>query len=1123
MSFVLREARDEFRAGMRSGVVPLIYVLLTGYLLLVLSKADYLRDMGAVDIPRNAGSLVYLMTAGDSFFLFFAWAWVFAQPVLRDRAARLHEVVLAAPVPLRQLLAARYVGALGVALVIGSSQIAGFLLAPLLEWIGAVPPGSFAAPPWRAFAWASLVFTLPLAAGAGALYFIAAMKSRSVGGPFAVAAVLMTCWMVAIIVLKDGHVDQFFATVLDPSGFTETEWQVKEHWTPREKMTSLVALTPALLWNRLLWCGMPLLILASVVWRARREALVLERTPEVSARTVRSPRHLPASFQAPVGIAVAAWQQALWSETAWQTRSMFGRRGLWLAIALLFLVGMAAAFVHGIQNAYGPLVPRPELVTPLLKTNFYLIIVFIVAGLAGQAARRDEQPGLVEMFDAAPAPGYVRLVGRALATAALTTALALVPAASGIAVTALAAPWSLDVVSPLAYQLTTLVPALFEIAALTLLAHALIRRPGPAYAASMLAAFILVVNHEAELVTYPPFQIGLPVQIGWSGLTGLAAWAEKLAVSDGFKLSVAILLLALAAMLAQRGTDEGWRVRWRAFRSRLPGRAGGAALAASVALFAFAQVLHQRYVVEGGYETLEEKIAGDAAWEARWLAQQGALAVEGGSVELEVDAVRRLLIGRWRLSGVRATGNTLHAELPLGFQLSAVRVQGHEIRAEVKHDHLAAPLGDCPAVGCEVEIAWTLPAAGWDVEHRPSWLLESGFWLLASEVMPRLGFDADRVLRTPHERARFGLAAEVALPAWFAALPSGAVAPAGQWTWRVSVAGDSRSGATSGPLDFADARSAVLARSEYEGGDGGFAVLHDRSRQAVAALVAEDVASMRACVARRIGQAPAIETVAQWPRELGETSVSDRWLLLAEDPHWDVADKGTGRWVRRAEIATAMARRVVQDAADLRQGAGASWLSEGLPGAIGLLCVGEADGIAALEALLSRGADRVTQALAGSKVPVGPLALARTGGWAADYAPLAALDWVANQHPAQLEELLKNLRGSGDITQVLTRLAGKPATDLFLGPPNASDIRVASQRTMLTGERWRWSAGDWLPAGSTPQPWRLHATDGGLEIARGQDALLSRAGSGQANAILLDAWPSYERSPLDNAAGTGPR
>jgi len=282
MRLFFYEAGHAFRAGLRGGVVPMVFVVLSGYLLLMLSNADNINQMGAIDIPRNAPGLVYLMTSGDTFFLFFAWAWVFAQTVVRDRSAQLDEVTLALPVRLDVLLAARYAGALGVALVIGCSQIAGFLAVPLLAWVGMVPAASVAPPPWGAFAWANVLFTLPLAAGAGALYTLAAIRTRSMGGPLAVAAALMTCWMVAMVVFKSGHMDPFWATLMDPSGYAEAEHQVLDNWTPQQKATALLELTSALAWNRLLWCGLPVLALVWCLRRVQRQQLVLGQAPTLS-------------------------------------------------------------------------------------------------------------------------------------------------------------------------------------------------------------------------------------------------------------------------------------------------------------------------------------------------------------------------------------------------------------------------------------------------------------------------------------------------------------------------------------------------------------------------------------------------------------------------------------------------------------------------------------------------------------------------------------------------------------------------------------------------------------------------------------------------------------------------
>ncbi len=1121
MNFFLREAWNEFRAGLRGGVLPLVYVVLSGYILIVMTSADNLQQMGAMDIPRNAPGLVFLMTSGDAFFLFFAWAWIFAQPIVRDRKVHLHEVVLAAPISLRSLLAARYMGALGVALLLGTSQILGFLAAPLLEAVGAVPPGSVANAPWPAFGWAALVFTLPLAAGAGALYFIAALRTRSVGAPFAVAALLMAFWMVAMIVFKEGHADPFLVTVLDPSGFAEAEHQVVDQWTPHQKSTALLALTPALLWNRLIWGAVPLALLAFSIIRATRESLVLGRgakhpSPRRATRA-RNPVTLPEPLPDPIGM--PSWWKAVIAESRWQVRQCIARRSLWGAVGFLVLLAVAAGFAHGIHHAYGPMVARPEYTSPVLLRTFYLIVVFMVAAMVGMAARRDEQPGLSEMFDAAPAPDSVRLTGRAVATLTIAGICSLVPAAGAI-ITALLTTQDSRLLLPVVHQMTILLPAILEMAAITLLLHAVIRHPGTAHAAAILAAFIMVVNFEVGLVNYPPWQIGRGVGISLSGLTGFSPWIEKILAGNSFKLAVVVTLIALAAAANRRGTDEGWRSGMRRFRAGLLGRPGAAAVVGMIALAASSIWLHQRFVTEGGYETKEQRQAKDASWESRWLQRQGSFSVKGGEVVLAVLPDAGELRGRWRLEGVRAEEGEIHALLPTGFELLDAQVDGRKISATVDDDHLVLPLPARQDAESTVNLSWRLPASGWNTgDHddpaQPSWLVGESFWLRAREVMPRLGFDAQRVIRAATDRSRQGLPPHFTLPSYRSSLPYSAVAPVGQWKWRVEINGreaDARQGRIEGLLDFAALASPNARVTRVDG----VTLIHDATRARDALAVAEDLSDMRACVARRLGRAPVVDTVAQWPRglptESGDAAVAGATLLLAEEPHWDVADAGTGRLARRADIAAALARRVIDDASDLREGEGSLWIGEGLPGAVGLLCVAEADGADALLALLSRGAQTTTKALAKADNPVGPLAHAVRNEWAADYAALAALNWASRLSPEDITTLTESVRHSGDIAGSLAAMFGQDAAATYLGPPNAVDLHV--QKAGTGGERWTWRGGGWQPLAACPAP-RGVGVDGKRLVWSDQPKPPS------APALMLDDWPAYEREPRDNMA-SGP-
>ncbi|WP_402718059.1 hypothetical protein [Janthinobacterium rivuli] len=1110
-----REAGSEFAFGLRSGVIALIFIGLTAYLLMVLSHAGYLRQMGAADIPRNAPSLVYMMTSGDAFFLLFAWAWVFAQPVMRDRQAQLQELVMAAPVSLRALLLGRFLGAAAVAMLLGSSQVLGFLMAPVLEWLGIVPAGSVGPTPWAALAWAWLVFVVPGSLGCGALYLIAGLRTRSLAGPFAAAAALMMCWMFAMIVLKDAHMDPFWSTLLDPTGFAEAESQAL-NWTPHEKSTALLALTPALVLNRLLWCGLPLLWLGWTVLRARREQLVLERPARqrrVAARV--------ASAAAPVAVPAAAvptrWLLAAWAESCWQCRQALARKGLWLAAGGLVLIGVAGAYAHVVGHADGPLVPRAELLAPLMLKMMYLLVAFVVAGAAGLIVRRDGVEGFGEMLDAAPAPDGVRLAGRAAAVFAMTAVFALVPGVSGVLVVLLSAPGGVDPLLPLTYQLAVMLPALLEMAAMMVLMHALIRPAGLAYASSMLVAFIFIVNHELELVAYPPAEVAIPAHVLMSGLTGWAPWTERLLAGDAWKLACALLMLALAGLAAPRGTDGRWRVALRQARARLMGPVGLAGLAAVLALAVLGPWQHLRLVEQGGYRSLDGELADAAAWERRWLAQAAPFSATGGDLAIDLSPADATVRGEWRLHGVVALHGVLQLELPRGLHGLQASVGGKPVPLREDGEHAELSLPACAAPGCELLLRWQVAARGWDAKGAPPWMLAGGVWARAADLAPRLGLDRERIVRAPNDRIALDLPAQwPALPPAAAVAATGiapAPASAGAWRWTVrrqdGASTATQRGVAAGALDFAAWWTPQAQSSQV----AGLVLFHDAGRAATAQAVGADVADMRRCVARRLGQAPAVREVLQMPRGMGNTALVDGRLLLPEGPGWDVAQAGTGRALRRADIAAAMARQHFIAQTGLRGADGALWLTQGMGGAIGLLCAGDAGGVSALSALLLRGADAATQSLAASAIPVGAAPEAVANGWLKDYAPLALLAWAAARTPQEIDALLAQVKSGGSVPDAVRHVDAAQA-EALLGAPRAVDLRLRGARIAAV-QAWRWRDGGWreeTPAQTRAHPVRVTWRDGVLAF----DAPGEVLSDGGAPWLMLDAVPGFERAPKDN-------
>ena len=1133
LRFAATEAWHEFRAGCRGPLIPIAFPGLIAYLMLVLLNADYLRDLGATDVPRNSPHLVYLMVAGQAVWLLFVWAWLFAQVVVRDRTAGLHEVVLSAPVSLPALLAGRYLGALVLACVLSLATGIGFLLVPPLGALGVFSPDTVGPQPVFAIGHSLLILTLPSAAGLGALFLCAAIRTRGVAGPFACAAALMLVWMVAMVVVRGGDANPALASLLDPFAYAEAEEQ-SNLWTPREKAVGVLQMTPPLLANRLLWTFPPLLLLGIVLRRVGRERLTLERAPAARApdgaarETTREPAHPGAP---PLGAPVRpSWLGATWNEAAWHLALSFRGWGTPLALLVLAAMGVGGSFVHIVLHADGPFLPRPDLIEPLLTDFYYLVIVFMVAGFVGAMARRDDCAGFGEIADAAPAPLGSRVAGRALAAAGVTVVFALTPVLAVWFVTLISIPGAFSFLDPTLHFGLLLAPALLELCALVLLAHALIRHAGAAHAVGMICAFFVVVNHELGVTSYPPALVGVPPSITLSELSGWAPWLSYVLTADLFKLAVAVAIVALAWLAWPRGTALTAPLRWRTGMGRLGGGAGALAAGAIALAIGVHAVLHEQLVEVGGYESAAAETAVDAAWEARWWATAAPFAVAGGEAIIEIDPAARRATARWRLDGVRSTSRTLHGSLPHGAEIARATVDGREASATVALDHFALPLDACgpAAEGCTVELEVTARGAGWSAEGESPWLHPSGVRLRAADLLPTLGHDADRLVRAPRERRAHGLDATPGDAPAGALAPAAGVAPAGEWRWSVTFAGGGRdserpggaavaaTGRTDGPLDFA---AAWWPDAPVETRRGGLTALHGPERTSDTAGVLDDLAAMHACVEATLGRAPAVRTVLQAPRERGETALHGDLLWLPEDEAWDIAGEGFGRWQRRATIAAAIAAREMADGADLRKEPGEDWLRVGVPGWIGLECVRLEDGVNAWLALQARASDQVVEALGALDAPAVGVAAAGDAHWVQEYTPLATVGWVESVGPtaaaAAINAVVAGVRTGAPLAAALAGAVGTGAAEELLGPPAASDVLVerAERNLEIAGRRWVWRDGGWEPLAAAIHVTQRFDDDSGERRRIGP---VPATVDPDAPFTLIDAWPSFERTPTDN-------
>ncbi len=601
LDILARTCWHEFRAGVTSGIVSFTFAGLTLYLALSLTSAEYMQTLGATDVPRNAAAVIYLMVTGFMFFLFFAWAWIFSQPILRDRSVSLHEIVLTAPVNLRLLMCGRYFGACLLGIVLSCSVLCGFFIAPLLELAGWLPPGSFSATPWSQFGFSLLWLIIPPTMGVGALYMVAAILSRSIAGPLAASVCLILVWMFCAVTLTEGDVNVVLAGVLDPSLFSFTLAET-DLWAPEQKASALLPLRWDFLANRLIWGGLPLLVFASVLWRLDRERLVSNVERSEAQTIVKSPAAARERREfVPALKPSQNWLRILMRECGWQLTQLAQSRALWVGAVILLCVGLSNAFIHIIWHAEGPLLPDPNLLVREINTSLYLVVIFILAGVVGLISRRDSVPGVEEMLDGLSAPASLRLFARAIAVFVSVLALALVPGLAAVLATLIAEPSFLDLGFIFACQILIVAPAQLEAAMLVFFIHALIRRTGLAYGVSMFVVLLLVLNHELELTSFPPFEVGIPARIAFSPLTGWEPWLDYSAMLGAYKLAFCLFLMGAAALVLPRGLNSRRQLGGDILRERMLKAPGLISLISLICLGSSFWILNSQLVWEGGF------------------------------------------------------------------------------------------------------------------------------------------------------------------------------------------------------------------------------------------------------------------------------------------------------------------------------------------------------------------------------------------------------------------------------------------------------------------------------------------------------------------------------------------
>lgn len=627
--------RFELRQQLKA---PLFWIVAAafGALAFALSSTDMVVAGGASgNVLRNAPLVIVRLLGVLTVLSVFLITIFVAGAALRDFDHRTSELFFSTPMSRGAYLGGRFAAGYLAALAIMLVCALGLALGATMPWIDAARLGPAS---WYGYAWSLGVMVIPNMLFIAALLFLLATTTRSLLATYiGVIAYFVLSGVTGYLSRDiDSHT---IAAMLDPFG-GRTLGIVTRYWSSEQSNHLLPALDGVLLFNRLLWIGVAVVLFVAAYWlfRPNREGLQLPRRKKRAEPPMLRPPASGAALTLPRVSIGHGWRIHLQQLRA---QFLFDTLGVVRGVALLVLLALSLVLmlVSLVSSGliYGtPVWPVTHQVLTAINGSFSLPLIIIVIFYAGELVWRERSQHSAEVTDAFPVPDWVPLLAKFGALLTIIVLMLLIGAVVGIG-------WQL------AHGYTHLEPGLYlGMLALNAIPFVLI---------AVLALFLQVMSNNkflGYLLTilwvaassigfgllhwdHNLYNYGSGPTVPYSDMNGFGHFLTGALWFDGYWACLAVVMLVVAALFWARGTDDAWRDRLREARARLHAPALVVLVLAALGFIGSGAWIYYNTNVLNTYRNSTAKTVQRADYEKKYAKYKDAPQPRITAVKAEVD------------------------------------------------------------------------------------------------------------------------------------------------------------------------------------------------------------------------------------------------------------------------------------------------------------------------------------------------------------------------------------------------------------------------------------------------------------------------------------------------------
>lgn len=743
--------RFELRYFLRQPSFYVVSLLL--FLISFLSVASDNVGLGdGGEVFKNSPYSIALTLLILSLFAMFLVVNFVGSGAVRNAQHQMEELIYTKPIPAFRYQFGRFFGSYLIVLIVFSAVPLGILLGSFMPWVDA---SRFGPTQLEAYAYNFVVLSVPGLFVLSALFYAAAVRFRSLMPLYLIAVVLLVLYAVSGNFARMPEY-RTIAALADPFG-VRTFLDVTRYWTIQEKNSQLVPFAGVLLQNRLLWILISFALLA-LAGLFRLPGLQQRDTKKSSVKAPVIPQIDLNQLQqkAPVD----SVSSALWCRIKFEMRQV-----LWTAPFFILVVISMAQLIGPLFADLGWYGTSDWPVTQATVMHIVealgLLIIIVTVYYSAEVVWRERNSGMGDIIDTMPVPNLTFWLAKLLAVGAVMLLLML-----------------LGMVCTIGYQL---LKGITDVELSQYLIRLGYQYWLPMLMSVVLAFFIQVLspNKFVGMGAFVGYYMLSLVLANWGfghslynfgaspnvGFSDLNQYGPNLVTHSWYMLywgAISLLLFTLGYGLYHRGPAQSLRQRWRKLGYQL-GRAGKTIIAACVVVaFASGTFLWQQTTVLNSYQTADERLDLQAAYEKQFE-QYAGLAFP---VTTKVDAILDLypeqqkVVAKVALSWQNKSDQLIDKVLvnwPENTEQMDVRIAGASLGERdntLRTSWLTFAPALLPGQTISGEIELVRQSVGMRESNFDNTVVENGTFINNWELLPSFGYQQRYQLQDQHERQK---------------------------------------------------------------------------------------------------------------------------------------------------------------------------------------------------------------------------------------------------------------------------------------------------------------------------------------------------------------------------------